>query len=157
LPLDELVAAELRGWHGARRTVVESFERGVLGAVRARGVQARFVYLVDASGHAADSATAYDDEVAGDLGALGMDGISVDKSRLLADPGLVGRAHDAGLLAFTWTLRPENRFLGASHRTAGRTSDWGDWMAEYRAVIATGVDGVFADHPDLAIVARDGL
>jgi hypothetical protein len=30
-------------------------------------------------------------------------------------------------------------------------------MAEYRAAIATGVDGVFVDHPDLGIVARDAV
>ncbi len=157
LPLDELVAAELRGWHGARRPVVESFERGVLQRVRDRGVHARYVYLLDAIGRAPDSTADYDDEIAGDLPALGVDGVSVDKARPLADPGLVGRAHDAGMLAFTWTLRPENRFLEPGHRGRGGKADWGDWMAEYRAVVATGVDGVFADHPDLAVAARDGL
>ncbi|WP_348535009.1 hypothetical protein [Pseudolysinimonas kribbensis] len=59
------------------------------------------------------------------------------------------------MLAFTWTLRPENRFLAPAHRGSGSKADWGDWMAEYRAAIATGVDGIFVDHPDLGVAARE--
>jgi glycerophosphoryl diester phosphodiesterase len=155
LPLDELVAAELDRWRHPERLVVECFERGLLHRMRDRGVAARYVYLIEDDGHAPDTAVAYDTEVAGDLRALEVDGISVGKPRLFRDPSLVRRAHDAGMLAFTWTLRPENRFLAPAHRGTGPKADWGDWMAEYRAAIATGVDGIFVDHPDLGVAARE--
>jgi glycerophosphoryl diester phosphodiesterase len=85
----------------------------------------------------------------------------VDKSLLLdaaADGGttdLVDRAHAVGLAVFTWTLRPENKFLSAPFRTEGEKGDFGHWQQEFRTIMGTGVDGVFADHPDLALVVRD--
>jgi glycerophosphoryl diester phosphodiesterase len=153
LPLDELVAAELRRWRHPDRLIVECFERGVLHRLRDRGVAGRIVYLMEDDGGATDSDVPYDAELA-DLRALEVDGVSVGKARLFRDPDLVRCAHDAGMLAFTWTLRPENRFLAPAHRGRGSRADWGDWMAEYRAAIATGVDGIFVDHPDLGVVAR---
>ncbi|MCL2514485.1 MAG: glycerophosphodiester phosphodiesterase [Microbacteriaceae bacterium] len=184
LPLDELFADEMRrlGWAGERsRLVVESFEKTVLGKVRARGVLGQRIYLVADRGAAADlvardgsAATTWAEEV-GETGLYrlvarrgdeAVDGISVDKSMLLdaaSESGttdLVDRAHAVGLAVFTWTLRPENAFL--SERFRGDAADagpaaFGRWQQEFRAVMATGVDGVFADHPDLAIVARDSL
>jgi len=155
LPLDELVAAELRRWPDPTRLVVECFERGIMHGLRDRGVDARYVYLAEDAGHAADSEVAYDDELAGDLRALEVGGISVGKARLFRGPELVARAHAAGLLAFTWTLRPENGFLAAAHRGGGAKGDWGDWRSEFEAALATGVDGVFVDHPDLGRLAVD--
>jgi glycerophosphoryl diester phosphodiesterase len=155
LPLDELVAAELSEWRHPDRLVVECFERGVLHRIRDRGVDAQYVYLIEDEGHAPDRTARYDDEIAGELRALEVDGVSVGKPRLFRDPALVRRAHDAGLLAFTWTLRPENRFLAREHRGDGGKGDWGDWRTEFRAALATGVDGVFVDHPDLGIAARN--
>ena len=58
---------------------------------------------------------------------------------------------------FTWTLRPENRFLDARFRRGTAARDWGDWRGEFEAVLATGLDGIFVDHPDLGVAARDGL
>ncbi|AYF97497.1 glycerophosphodiester phosphodiesterase family protein [Protaetiibacter intestinalis] len=168
LPLDELVVDALARFPGP--LVVESFEETVLGEVRQRGLDARFVYLLEATGTAPDlamrlgaSAPDYDaqlgDEGLDDL-ATRVDGISVDKSRLLtpdarAGVELVDRAHRRGLEVFTWTLRPENKFLTPPFRGAGGASAWGDWRGEFDSVLATGVDGVFADHPDLAVSARD--
>lgn len=155
LPLDELVASELGRWGHPDRLVVECFERGVLHRLRDRGVGGRSVYLIEDDGHAVDTAVPYDAEAAGELRSLDVDGISVGKRRLFRDPGLVGRAHDAGMLAFTWTLRPENRFLAPRRRGAGSKADWGDWRAEFAAVVATGVDGIFVDHPDLGRAVVD--
>lgn len=59
---------------------------------------------------------------------------------LLADArptGLVGEAHEAGLEVFVWTLR-------------------GD-VAQARRFFDAGVDGVFTDYAERALVARDGL
>lgn len=166
LPLGELVTDALARFPG--RLVVESFEETVLGDVRQRGLEAELVYLFEATGTAPDlvmslgsAAPDYTAQL-DDLGALAqrVHGISVDKGRLIkpdarAGVELVDRAHAAGLQVFTWTLRPENKFLTKPFR-AGDSAQWGDWRGEYEAIIATGVDGVFADHPDLAIAARDG-
>lgn len=171
LPLGELVASELarHGWARGRRLVVEAFEQSVVDDIRARGVEAEWIYLVEAQGAAADlvarfgaKATSYADQVS-DAGLArlreSVDGISVDKSMLfnrLAIPGarprpsdLTARAHAAGLKLFTWTLRPENRFLLPAHRVGKTGAEWGDWRREWGMVLDQDVDGVFADHPDL--------
>jgi len=168
LPLGELVAEALAAFRGP--LVVESFEETVLGEVRQRGLGAKLVYLLEGKGTAPDLAlrlgasapdysTQLSDEGLTDLAGR-VDGVSVDKGRLLKpDPRagveLVDRAHRAGLEVYTWTLRPENKFLTAPFRTTTGAREWGDWRGEFDAVLATGLDGVFADEPDLAIAARD--
>jgi glycerophosphoryl diester phosphodiesterase len=62
--------------------------------------------------------------------------------------------HDAGLEVWTWTLRPENRFLPEESRRGSTPWHLGDWRGHWSALFAAGVDGVFADHPDLAVLAR---
>ena len=119
------------------------------------------MFLAEASGAPADlvardgnDARSYAEhlEVAG-LGWLAeeVDGVSVEKKLLLADTGraFVDRAHDSGLDVFTWTLRAENRFLGAGFRRGTDPAAWGDWRGEFRRILDMGVDGVFADQPDL--------
>lgn len=112
------------------------------------------------------------------LRAAGIDGISVDTAMLvkaapkdadrpgsawttigdgLAASDLVARAHAAGLTVFTWTLRPENRFLPAPCRIGTSPAAHGDWHTAFAALMRTGLDGVFADHPDLALEVRAGL
>ncbi|MEI5584051.1 MULTISPECIES: glycerophosphodiester phosphodiesterase family protein [unclassified Agromyces] len=114
---------------------------------------------------------------AGLAGLAGVvDGISVGKARLVGGPAsstdvaaaarrvrpdaplrgaaLVDAAHAAGLAVYTWTLRPENRFLAPPHRRGATRSAWGDWLGEFTRILRTGVDGVFLDHPDLGIEAR---
>ena len=180
LPLDDLFANAVRdsGWNdGASRLVVESFERTVLAGIRSRGVRGKAVYLIEASGAPYDavardgaSARTYAQEIDGAglyalataTGDAALDGISVNKTLLLDAAGdgttdLVDRAHGVGLEIYTWTLRPENRFLSKRFRRGGGAERFGDWQHEFEVVIATGVDGVFADHPDLAAVARDAL
>lgn len=181
LPLDELFADTVRqlGWQEeSSRLVIESFEKTVLRKVRERGIRGGRVYLVDAEGAAFDlvasrgtDAVSYADEISeSGLYRLGtqqgvgaIDGISVDKALLLdtaADGGaseLVDRAHAVGLAVFTWTLRPENAFLSPAFRTEGGEAAYGHWQREFGAIMSTGVDGVFVDHPDLAIAVRDEL
>ncbi len=172
------------GWgRGDERLIMESFELDVLDRLGARGIRGHRVFLIEDAGAPVDLALAegsaapsYDDFMteAGLLGLAGrVAGVSVGKSRLLgrsrarraariADGGaptlggaeLVDAAHSAGLLVFTWTLRPENRFLSARHRRGTARSAFGDWLGEFSEVIATGVDGIFVDHPDLGIDAR---
>lgn len=133
-----MLIAELAGRVPVDRLVVECFELPVLIDLHHRGLAATYVYL---------------SESPVELGALpaSIDGVSYDKELLLAVGGsqLVLDAHDAGLAVYAWTLRPENAFLEPRYRTDGDAAAHGDWRAEYAAVLATGVDGVFADHPDL--------
>jgi glycerophosphoryl diester phosphodiesterase len=136
----------------------------VLMKVRARGIPGRTVFLADSIGSPADlvapDTRTYDDFLTAEgLARLAaeVDGISVSKKRLLRDAGLVARAHSLGLVVFCWTLRAENKFLTKALRGKGAAGDYGDWLTEFRLVIESGVDGVFADQPDLAVAARASL
>ena len=175
LALDGPIADELRPWDGGDRIIVECFEQTVLGEIRERGIPGRYVYLLESRGSAPDLKARFGAKAlpyAAQLTDAGLarlakevDGISVDKSLLLkptekaAEPseGLVARAHAAGLTVFSWTLRPENRFLEPRFRKGTPPRDWGDWRGEFEAVLATGLDGIFVDHPDLGVAARDAI
>ncbi|WP_165367927.1 glycerophosphodiester phosphodiesterase family protein [Phytoactinopolyspora endophytica] len=81
-----------------------------------------------------------------------------DPDGRLAQPnGLVSHAHDAGLVVHAWTFRNENAFLPADHRRGTQAAIFGDAFAEYAAYFKAGVDGVFTDHPDTAVTARNEL
>jgi glycerophosphoryl diester phosphodiesterase len=179
LPLDELFAAEVNeaGWNtGEGRLTIESFERTVLDQIQARGIFGRRVFLLEATGAPADLVAQYGDtatpyeEFLTDLALYRLsdhvDGVSVPKSLILNTDAegvvdgasdLVDSAHAAGLEIYTWTLRPENRYLAPSFRVGTRKAGFGDWQAEFRTIMDTGIDGVFADQPDLAVHVRDGL
>ncbi|HAM28094.1 MAG TPA: glycerophosphodiester phosphodiesterase [Microbacteriaceae bacterium] len=178
LPLDVLFASELSaaGWTDDDRLTVESFEKGALLAIRDRGVVASLVFLVDAKGAPADEVASKGKKASpysayltrGGLAALAaeVDGISVHK-RLILPKGapasaagvtdLVERAHAAGLSVFCWTLRAENKFLPKPLRRGESVGEFGDWRSEFDVIFRSGVDGVFADQPDLAIEARESL
>lgn len=80
--------------------------------------------------------------------------------KLAPSPGLVARAHDAGLLVGTWTFRPENRFLAADFRSAAGPDarNPAGSLAEIGRYLAEGLDGFFTDDPAIgrAAVARLG-
>jgi glycerophosphoryl diester phosphodiesterase len=56
---------------------------------------------------------------------------------------LVDQAHRAGLAVQLWTFRAERRFLPTGL----------DLTGEIARFAATGIDGIFADHPDIAVAA----
>ena len=175
---------EAAGWgRGDERLIMESFELDLLDRLRARGIRGPRVFLIEATGAPYDlvrehgrAAARYDDFVteAGLLGLAGrVDGVSVGKGRLVGEPQraasdvaattngevlvggeLVDAAHSAGLRVYTWTLRPENRFLSRNFRRGSARSAFGDWLGEFSLIIGTGVDGIFVDHPDLGVEAR---
>ncbi|MBW9110732.1 glycerophosphodiester phosphodiesterase family protein [Microbacterium ureisolvens] len=168
-----LVDAELReaGWAaGALPLTIESFESTVLYALQERGIRGSYVYLLEDAGrpfdlfsaHGKASLTYRQTAAPAGLDALvgRVDGISVDKRTILR-PDRLGRtagpsrvvadAHDRGLRVFTWTCRPENRFLIGQFRTRGGPGAFGDWEAEWAVIRDAGVDGVFVDHPDLGV------
>ena len=150
LPLDELLAAEIPPG-GRGDTVVESFEQQVLRDLAGRGWSAPLVYLMKTWGTPPDSHTTYRDQRRDLAGFAGFAGLSVHTS--LARRSLVDRAAAHGLDVWTWTLRPENAFLPPRHWSPGRPATHGDYVRHWRTIAASGVTGVFADHPDLARAA----
>ena len=167
LPLDELFASEVSGWASEENLIVECFEQTVLGKVRARGVPGRVVFLAEASGSPADLVAQFGSRAlpySAHLTNAGLarlattvDGVSVDKRLILSTDAagtttttdFVQRAHAAGLEVYTWTLRAENKFLAKGMRRGSSARDYGDWLDEFRLILGTGLDGVFADQPDL--------
>jgi glycerophosphoryl diester phosphodiesterase len=63
----------------------------------------------------------------------------------------VADAHRAGLLVHSWTFRLENQFLPAELRSSGGPAAPGDLAAEIRTFVDAGMDGLFSDHPDVAV------
>ncbi len=173
LPLDELFAAEIEGSASSQNLVVEAFEHDVLARLRARGVPGRYVFLVEDSGAPADLVARHGDRARSfrdhltdsSLAELArtVHGVSVNKHLLLETDAqgnlrgpndLVDRAHAAGLEIFCWTLRAENPFLASNLRRGPARRDFGDWRTEFYTIMRTGIDGVFADQPDLAVAVR---
>lgn len=165
IDLAPLIERDLRaaGWaDGGLPLIIESFEQTVLGQLRARGIVASYIYLVEAAGRPYDLVSALGahapdypsvvtprglDELVGTV-----DGVSVDKRMLLAaGSSIVADAHARGLEVFTWTCRPENSFLAKRFRGRGGPAAFGDYEAEWGVIAGTGVDGVFVDHPDLGV------
>ncbi len=169
----DLLPAELRaaGWDQGKFPIwVESFEQTVLMQLRDSGIKATYIYLLEHKGTAFDLVAQLGDRAIGyaaqfsprglDRLASEVDGISVDKRVILA-PDRLGRsagpssvvsdAHARGLQVFTWTVRPENQFLIRQFRSSTVKSEYGDYEAEWAIIRASGVDGVFVDHPDLGV------
>jgi glycerophosphoryl diester phosphodiesterase len=146
LPLEEPLIASLAkyGWRDREAPVfIQSFEAANLRALRPR-TALRLVQLTS------DPAAVDDDGLR--RIALYADGVGVEKRLIipLSDDGglgeatdLVGRAHALGLLVHVWTLRADADFLPAAYG--------GDPAAEVRRFRELGVDGLFTDHPDIAV------
>jgi glycerophosphoryl diester phosphodiesterase len=66
----------------------------------------------------------------------------------------VAEAHAAGLQVHAYTFRNENHFLPANLRSGPADSEYGDSFAEYAAFLAAGLDGLFTDNTDTAVLAR---
>jgi glycerophosphoryl diester phosphodiesterase len=176
LALENPFAQSVADWAKPDNLIVESFEQTVLGKVTELEVPGRVTFLAEAHGAPADQVAQFGSDARPfadyltDAGlarlAAEVDGVSVDKALLLETDAdgtvtgttdLVARARSAGLETFTWTLRSENRFLAKNFRRGIRKRDTGDWRDEFELIMRTGVDGVFADQPDLAIQARAAL
>ena len=164
------------GWHpNDPRLVIESFEKSILVRMREGGLGAQHVYLLSQGDTAWDElvwaqsegvpSISYDEELSDaglDAFAGRLSGLSLDARYLVdlasgdtaAGQALVQRIHDRGLQVFAYTLRPENCFLPLEFRKGLDEGQWGNWEGAFQAIYATGVDAVFADHPDLAVRAR---
>ncbi|GAA2261103.1 glycerophosphodiester phosphodiesterase [Streptomyces amakusaensis] len=83
-----------------------------------------------------------------------------DASGALGRPtALVREAHRRDLIVHPYTLRNENSFLPADFRLdhglppAVAANEYGDVFGAYRRYLATGIDGIFTDHPDTGLLA----
>jgi glycerophosphoryl diester phosphodiesterase len=99
------------------------------------------------------------------------DGVGVEKNlivprspagNLLQPTSLIRDAHAAGLVVHSWTFRRENFFLPTELRRGDPKEpaflrQYGDFAAEYALFFRLGIDGVFTDHPDTAVAAREAL
>ncbi len=151
---------------------IQSFEVANLRAL-ARMTDLAKVQLMDANGRPWDHVLRGEEgdypELARPAGlaeiARYAQAIGVNKDMVLprdADGGLgepttlVADAHAAGLEVHAWTFRAENAFLSTGYRRAGGEDARGDLVGELRRFLALGVDAVFSDQSDLAVLARDG-
>ncbi|WP_402376099.1 esterase-like activity of phytase family protein [Isoptericola rhizosphaerae] len=175
LSLEEPLVAELEANDlGSRRdpVILQSFETGNLRELDEM-TDVRLAQLVSASGAPYDLVAAGEDTTYEDLVTRrGLrqisryaDGIGAAKDVLVpreADGTLgeatavVRDAHRAGLEVHAWTFRAENTFLPAELRSSDDPAEHGDLAGEIRVFLDAGVDGLFTDHPDVAVAALDG-
>ena len=174
LPLEEPLVETLRANGLDRRRAkvfVQSFEVGNLKALD-QELRVPIVQLLGAR-----TARPYDFTVAGDARtyadlatpeglreiATYADGVGPSKDYVvprdaagnsLAPTTFVDDAHDAGLLVHPYTFRAENPFLPLELRSGSDPAVRGDARSELEQFFELGVDGVFADQPDLAVRAR---
>ncbi len=93
-----------------------------------------------------------------------VDGIGPEKSQIIpraADgslttpTSLVRDAHAAGLKVIPYTFRAENQFLPADLRVGTDPAAFGRAIDEQIIFLRTGIDGLFTDHPDIGVLARE--
>lgn len=144
---------------------IQSFEVGNLQALNAL-TQVRLIQLVDADAGPADRPGLTPAAMLSPAGLADIaryaDGIGPNKSLVIArrpdgslgaSTGLVAAAHAAGLAVHPWTFRAENFFLPTGLRAGDDPAARGNLSAEIDAFLAEGVDGVFSDHPAIAVEA----
>ncbi|MEU5715050.1 glycerophosphodiester phosphodiesterase [Streptomyces sp. NPDC020403] len=73
--------------------------------------------------------------------------------RLTTPTTLVHDAHARGLILHPYTMRNENTFLPVDFRRGTDPTAYGDAFGALRTYFGTGIDGIFADNPDTALLA----
>ncbi|MGH4012106.1 MAG: glycerophosphodiester phosphodiesterase [Pseudonocardiaceae bacterium] len=155
---------------------VQSFEVTNLKQLREDGLRAKSVQLLFATGEPYDTTVAGSGPTYADLsipdGLQGIaryaQGIGPEKQQVIprrADgtlglpTTLVTDAHQASLVVHPYTFRAENFFLPADYQMGIGTSapapaDYGQAIDEQITYLRAGLDGLFTDQPDIAVVAR---
>ncbi len=168
--LDVLRHNGLDSRHPDIPVVIQSFEVANLQWLHRRTAIA-LMQLTGASGAPADFVAAGDPRTYADLTTpRGLRGVAdyatylgADKNQIvprtqsnaLATPTtLVRDAHRAGLLVSPYTFRNENVFLPTDFQRGANPSDYGNALAEYQLYYSLGVDGLFSDNSDTAVLAR---
>ncbi|GLY27771.1 glycerophosphodiester phosphodiesterase [Kineosporia sp. NBRC 101731] len=174
LPLEKRLLGLVRK-HGLNHAdapiFVQSFETTNLQQLRRMGLRAPAVQLLSATGAPYDLVAAGDPRTYADLitpkglGAIARyaQGLGPDKSLVIprtaagalgSPTALVDNAHAQGLLVHPYTFRAENTFLPADYRSSGGENDFGKAIDEQITFLATGIDGLFTDQPDVGVFAR---
>jgi glycerophosphoryl diester phosphodiesterase len=73
---------------------------------------------------------------------------------ILPPTPFVANAHAAGLKVHPYTFRNENQFLPAELRVGADPNAYGRAIDEYLLFYNAGVDGLFSDNSDTAVLAR---
>lgn len=68
---------------------------------------------------------------------------------------LVKDAHKAGLILHPYTMRNENTFLPANFKKGTDPNAYGDAFGAFKTYFETGIDGIFSDNCDTALLARE--
>lgn len=152
---------------------IQSFElTNLVDLGRQVGITAPLVFLTASSGAPYDLASIGDPTTYADLTtaaglrslATVVDGIGPDKHQViplqtdgtLAPPStLVADAHDAGLVVHPYTFRAENTFLALDFRFGTDAASYGRAIDEQMRFLQTGIDGLFTDQCDIAMIARE--
>jgi glycerophosphoryl diester phosphodiesterase len=174
LPLEGTMLRTFKRWgyRGKDAPVyIQSFEVGNLQALRKK-TQFRLLQLMEASGAPYDYVARGDTHTYADLAsAQGLrevaqyaDAVGVDKTMIIprtanetlgAPTSIVNDAHAAKLQVHVWTMRAENYFLPKEFRSSSDPAATGDLVGEITRLLATGIDGIFSDQPDIAVRARN--
>ncbi|MEV5677516.1 MULTISPECIES: glycerophosphodiester phosphodiesterase [unclassified Streptomyces] len=173
LGLEEPLARLLRRYHRHRANaplILQSFEPGSIQRLSRLVATPRVVLLSGPKERPWDFVEANDPRTVADLVkpaglkwmasfAQGI-GPTLDliipkdaSGRLTTPTTLVKDAHAQGLLLHPYTMRNENTFLPADFRRGTDPNAYGDAFGAFRAYFATGIDGVFSDNPDTALLA----
>jgi glycerophosphoryl diester phosphodiesterase len=174
LPLESRLLNVLRR-NGLNRpdapVFVQSFETTNLQKLRELGLRTPVVQLFGATGAPYDLVVAGDPRTYVDLAkpeglrkiARYSDGIGPDKGMIIprrADntlgsaTSLVDDAHAVGLVVHPYTFRAENTFLPTELRRGSVASDFGNAIDEQVTFLKAGIDGLFTDQADIAVIAR---
>lgn len=175
LPMEQRTVAVLHrfhldGKHPAIPAIIQSFEVGNLQSLHEH-TRIPLMQLTSATGAPADFVARGDKRTYADLTTPhGLRGVAryatylgPDKNqivprdsanKLLAPTTLIRDAHRAGLLVTPYTFRNENAFLPADFRRGTNQADYGNALAEYQLFYSLGVDGLFSDDSDTAVIAR---
>jgi len=176
LPMEDKLVAVLaaNGWNHAQAPVfIQSFEVGNLRYLRSI-TRVRLIQLLEADGQPWDFAASGDPRGYADLAsaegltaiATYAQGVGPHKSLVIArtDDGALGpatrfvaEAHAAGLQVHPWTFRAENTFLPTDYRRSGGAGSRGDVEGEITAFLRAGIDGLFTDHADAGVAARNAF
>ena len=163
LALEPPLLRSLASGLGAAPVFIQSFEMGNLRELR-RQCDYPLVQLMEVRGGPWDqvgAGTTYAQmasaeglrEVASYATAVGVNKESVlteDADGRLRPTALAVDAHATKLQVHVWTFRAENCFLPRRLRNGTDPSAHGDLASEISSHLATGVDGLFSDFPDLA-------
>jgi glycerophosphoryl diester phosphodiesterase len=170
LPLEGTLVEILRRWgldHPDAPVFVQSFEAANLRALHdTYRLRAPKIFLSSASGTPFNDPRPYADYLApAGLKELSgfVDGIGPDKNQIIprlpdgslgTPTTLVADAHAAGLVLHPYTFRAENTFLPTDLRVGTDPTAYGKAFDEQLAFLRAGIDGLFTDQADIAILSR---